>query len=105
MSISPFKYVSFFQILIYQPRYLQASHNKLEENYKEAHRERNELIERLKNYKLQEIEMFNQANERETEFVRFFGHSKTQYYRRNRQRLQSAIHDAIADLPPIDKGE
>ena len=46
---------------------LQAHCNKLEEDYLKANIERNELIERLKNYKMQEIEMINQSNEVESE--------------------------------------
>uniref|UniRef100_A0AC35FPZ9 Autophagy-related protein 16 domain-containing protein n=1 Tax=Panagrolaimus sp. PS1159 TaxID=55785 RepID=A0AC35FPZ9_9BILA len=67
---------------------LQAICNKLEQDYLKANNERNELIERLKGYKMQEIEMINQSNEVENERVR--------------KRIQSQMEEAVALLPPID---
>jgi autophagy-related protein 16 len=67
---------------------LQAICNKLEHDYLKANNERNELIERLKGYKMQEIEMINQSNEAENERVR--------------KRIQSQMEEAVALLPPID---
>uniref|UniRef100_A0AC34GA25 Autophagy-related protein 16 domain-containing protein n=1 Tax=Panagrolaimus sp. ES5 TaxID=591445 RepID=A0AC34GA25_9BILA len=67
---------------------LQAICNKLEQDFLKANNERNELIERLKGYKMQEIEMINQSNEVENERVR--------------KRIQSQMEEAVALLPPID---
>jgi autophagy-related protein 16 len=67
---------------------LQAICNKLEQDFLKANNERNELIERLKNYKMQEIEMINQSNEVENERVR--------------KRIQSQMEEATSGLPPID---
>ena len=45
----------------------QATCSSLEKKYTEADQERNQLIERLKSYKMQEIDLINQANEAENQ--------------------------------------
>uniref|UniRef100_A0A7E4W6A7 ATG16 domain-containing protein n=1 Tax=Panagrellus redivivus TaxID=6233 RepID=A0A7E4W6A7_PANRE len=59
----------------------------LEQKYMTADSERCELIDRLKNYKMMEIEAINKLNDAEAERVK--------------QKKQSLLADAIADLPPI----
>uniref|UniRef100_A0A0R3RZ08 WD_REPEATS_REGION domain-containing protein n=1 Tax=Elaeophora elaphi TaxID=1147741 RepID=A0A0R3RZ08_9BILA len=46
---------------------LQASYNSIENKYREAQEERNNLVERIKELKEKEVQWFNEQNEREQE--------------------------------------
>jgi len=70
---------------------LHTTCNSLEKRYIEADEERNQLIERLKNYKMQEIDLINQANEAESE--------------KQLKRIVEQLGDAAMQLPPMENFE
>uniref|UniRef100_A0AC34R2K0 Autophagy-related protein 16 domain-containing protein n=1 Tax=Panagrolaimus sp. JU765 TaxID=591449 RepID=A0AC34R2K0_9BILA len=67
---------------------LHANCESLQKKYIEADQERNQLIERLKDYKMQEIEMINRSNEAENERVM--------------KKITEQLSDASMQLPPLD---